>query len=99
MTIVSINLFEALKKAGVPPELAEKASNEVAESNKLLLEQKTHIDKDINNLDKKFDKLDAKVTSIQEELRTKFNLMIGISLMLFGTTLATLVSIILLLIK
>ena len=99
MTIVSINLFEALKKAGVPSDLAEKASNEVAESNKLLLEQKTHIDKDINNLDKKFDKLDAKVTSIQEELRTKFNLMIGISLMLFGTTLATLVSIILLLIK
>jgi len=43
MTIISANLFKALKQAGVPEDLAEKASSEVAESTKKVTTLETQV--------------------------------------------------------
>ena len=75
MTIISANLFKALKQAGVPEDLAEKASSEVAESTKKVLEQ--------NN---KLDKLDARIDKIE----SKLNILLTINIAVLASFMATL---------
>ena len=61
MTTIASNLYKALKEAGVKEELAEKASHEVAESTRLVLEQDTKIDALHNDMRVVFEKQNAKI--------------------------------------
>ncbi|MDR2008295.1 MAG: hypothetical protein LBQ34_04920 [Alphaproteobacteria bacterium] len=117
MNVMSVKLFEYLKKAGIPEDLAQKTSIELPESlsenkgysidtidkkfleqdnkiNKLDLEQTNKIDRLESKLVNRMDRLDNKIDSLATEMRTKFNLMISISLMTITAVIATLVSII-----
>ncbi len=81
MPIISANLYKALKKAGVEEDLAEKASVEVAESTKLVLEQKNDITE-----------IKSEINSLKQEIRIKFNILITVNVAVLGAFIATLMA-------
>lgn len=79
MTIISANLYKALKEAGVKEELAEKASVEVAESTKIVLQQKNDI---------------TEIKAEIGVLKAKMNILITLNVTVIGAFIATLMGVV-----
>ncbi|MFL1780845.1 hypothetical protein ABSA28_00548 [Candidatus Hepatincolaceae symbiont of Richtersius coronifer] len=78
MSIISANLYKALKEAGVREELAEKASLEVAEATKTVLEQNNAI---------------IEVKTDIKELKAKVNILITLNVAVLSAFFATMMGI------
>ncbi|MDR2007376.1 MAG: hypothetical protein LBQ34_00175 [Alphaproteobacteria bacterium] len=131
MNTISVKLFEYLKKAGIPEDLAQKTSIELPEFlgdsnkhsveilnskiieldkkidktsleqdnkiNKLDFEQTNKIDKlearlnsRIDNLGSRIDRLEDKINHLDKQTQTKFNLLVGMFVMLVAGIIAIL---------